>query len=295
MREELCFVQFLHPGGEHRPDAQGLKYWNLGDHKRKFLRVRGRWIDSSNALHDDELVFWGEWESPSWVVSIENPLLLGPRFIHAPFLPEESPSGWRQNTDPFVFGDRFQYTGCLQRTKFGPTQLMFLKQGSVILFGSRVGGSAFALDTVFVVDRHLDHSRANLDEIRRQVSPAYIAATLDPWYSDGSSTEVRHRLYFGANADDPVEGMFSFFPALPVERAPHGFPRPTIDLWEAITPTMTQGKRLNKQTNFEDVHQLWERVVEQVRAHGLELGVYAQPPAVEKSARDPRATSRSKC
>jgi hypothetical protein len=30
MRERRCFVQFIHPGGEHRPDGGGLKFWNRG-------------------------------------------------------------------------------------------------------------------------------------------------------------------------------------------------------------------------------------------------------------------------
>ena len=43
---------------------------------------------------------------------------------------------WRQNTDPFVFGERFHYTGCLRHTRRGPTQLRYLAPGSLVLFGS---------------------------------------------------------------------------------------------------------------------------------------------------------------
>jgi hypothetical protein len=42
MRERRCFVQFIHPGGEHRPDAGDTKHWNVGDHRRKFLTRPGR-------------------------------------------------------------------------------------------------------------------------------------------------------------------------------------------------------------------------------------------------------------
>jgi hypothetical protein len=295
VKEELCFVQFMHPGGEHGFDAPGLKHWNRGDHRRKFMLTRGQRLDEAGEIHEGDLAFWGEWEPPSRAAAIPNAVPFGPRFIHEPFLPSQPPPGWRQNTDPFVFGKHFHYTGCLQRTKFGPTQLMYLARGSVILFGSRIGGSAFGLDTVFVADRHLDHSRRNLDEVREQVSATYIAATLEPWYSGDSTDDGAHRLYFGATFHDPVEGMFSFFPALPAQNASQGFARATINLPDAITPTMSQGKRLNKQLDVASVHQLWERVVAQVRDQGLNLGIFTEPPPVEHGSTDDSRSTRHRC
>ena len=37
MQDKLCFVQFMHTGGEHRPAADGRMQWNDGAHRRKFL------------------------------------------------------------------------------------------------------------------------------------------------------------------------------------------------------------------------------------------------------------------
>jgi hypothetical protein len=42
LQNELCFVQFIHPGREHEPDARGKKGWNDGPHKRKFVETNGR-------------------------------------------------------------------------------------------------------------------------------------------------------------------------------------------------------------------------------------------------------------
>jgi hypothetical protein len=282
MKERLCFVQFLHPGGEHGADQGALKQWNRGDHKRKFIRGPGRLIDLAEKLQDTEIAFWGEWEPPSHVAQLADVVPYGPRFIHDPFLPPRAPRDWCQNTDPFVFGDTFHYTGCLQHTKFGPTQLRFLARGSVILFGSCVERSRFVLDTVLVVDRYIDHSRINVGETRRQVSPVYATATLDPWYSGKVPAEQSHRLYFGATQEACLDGMFSFFPARAATDSPQGFPRPTIDLPEAITPTMCQGKRLNPQSSIGDVRRLWERVVEQVRQQDLALGTWAEEPRRER-------------
>jgi hypothetical protein len=193
------------------------------------------------------------------VTRVAAPIVEGPRFVHEPFLPRVGPSGWRQNTDPFVFGDEFHYTGCLQHTKLGPTQLRFLARGSVILFGSCLDRSKFVIDTVFVVNGYRDHGWGDYAEVRNEVSPVYAEATIDPWYSGDSRSEDTYRLYSGATLDSPVEGMFSFFPCRRAAEVPQGFPRAEMNLSGVVTPTMTQGKRLNPQTNVAQVRDLWRR------------------------------------
>lgn len=210
-------------------------------------------------------------------------------------MPTRPPKDWKQNTDPFVFGDHFHYTGCLQHTRFGPTQLRYLAPGTVILFGSRVNGGEFALDTVLVVDRYLDHSVGTYAKVRRQVSSGYAVATLDPWYRGDVPTDRSHRLYFGATFDRPLEGMFSFVPALPSRDAPQGFARATLDVPDAITPTMAQGKRLNPQPSIGAVRRLWDEVVRQVRAQGLELATFFDLPPIEAITDGGTAGGRRRC
>lgn len=279
-REKLCFVQFIHPGGEHGMDEDGLKRWNTGAHKRKFILSRGSAITSAGEVGAHDLVFWGEWEAESRVEPIEVPVEEGPRFVHRPFYSDPPPAGWRQNTDPFVFGEHFHYTGCLQHTRRGPTQLRFLSRGSVLLFGSSINRTKFVLDTVFVVDRHIDHTELDHGEtLDQQISDVYRAATIDPWYSGSGVDRNSYRLYYGGTPETAVEDMFSFFPASTPERHPHGFARPEINL-DVITPNLTQGKRLNPQRSMADVSALWELVVEQVEGAGLLLGVRAELPPV---------------
>jgi len=70
MIERRCFVQLIHPGGEHEPDHGMMKQWNRGDHSRKFLKAPGRYrpfLDTAD--QEDEIVFWGEWEPESRVVA----------------------------------------------------------------------------------------------------------------------------------------------------------------------------------------------------------------------------------
>ncbi len=191
-------------------------------------------------------------------------------------------SAWytgRQNTDPFVFGDRFRYTGCFQHKRGRPTQMRNLAQGSVILFGSCRDKSRFVVDTVFVVADHIDHTKRDYqDQPRGRVPATYETVTLSPWYANTDDPTQSHRLYSGAAFNARVEGMFSFVPCLPYSMAPRGFARPTLRLPGVITDTHKQWVRLNPQTSTADVARLWADVVRQVTDQGLMLGIGAALP-----------------
>lgn len=282
MRDRRLFVQFIHPGGEHVPDHDGLKDWNTGPHRRKFLTAPGRYV-VAGAMRSDELVFWGEWEPQSRVVGTYlDPARGAPRFLYRPYYsqPANSLGARLQNTDPFVFGDQFHYTGCLQHTKRGATQLRFLDRGSIVLFGSCREKREFVVDTVFVVDRWIEHDQANqrTPEVRGAVSSTYGDVTLDPWYAGDVHPERSHRLYFGATPETPVDGMFSFFPCLTAPAAKHGFARPEIRIDRRITPHLLQGKKLTSLDDAEEARELWAEIARQVEQQDLQLGVHADLP-----------------
>ena len=201
MRNRRLLAQFIHPGGEHEPDHDGHKSWNERQHRRKFLLSPGRYI-ASGRHQAGEIVFWGEWEPQSRVLRrFEAPVLDGPRFLYQPYY--EPPPSWDgirlQNTDPFVFGEQFHYTACLQHTRQGPTQLRYLDRGSILLFGSCRKRRCFVIDTVFVVDHWLDHSTETYRELYGLVSQTYAEVTIAPWYSATLRPGQSHRLYFGAH------------------------------------------------------------------------------------------------
>jgi hypothetical protein len=221
LREKLCFVQFLHPGKEHHPDREGFTDWNRDAHKRKFLQRKGRRFGTAV---EEPLHFWAEWEPESKVLAeINDPVDDGPQFICAPYYVSPKSYIGLQNTDPFVFGNNFFYTGCQQNIATGPTQLRYLERGSVILFGSCVNQRAFALDTVFVVDKWIDHAASNFKSLLQNTVPReYMEVTLSPYYHEkqscgspknkscgASGIKESWRLYFGAALENPVEGMFS--------------------------------------------------------------------------------------
>jgi hypothetical protein len=296
MNDKLFFVQFLHPGGEHEPDRGLIKSWNTKDHKRKFLKGPGAHL-ADRKLQKGEIVFWGEWEPESKVQrKIDNPIAQGPRFMYEPYYVAPKSFDKLQNTDPFVFGEVFHYTGCQQRTTKGPTQLRHLSRGSVILFGS-CKNSAFVLDTVFVVDRWIDHSPKNYRRVLAgAISQEYRETTILPWYQaenrscvsavpfteskscgPAGPAETTWRLYYGVHHSNPLQDMYSFFPCQPYEPESKGFARPRIRLAE-ITDNKNEGWKQTEQPNLDKMAVLWRKVAEQVRDRNLALGVYAEMP-----------------
>lgn len=280
---DIFVVQFLHSGKEHTPKSG--RDWNTGLHRRKFVKARGKYAQASIPKKAD-LLFWTEWEAPSSLIDdFDEPDRDCPRYLYQPLL-RKPPKGKKvQNTDPCVFGGFF-YTCCMQRGR-----LLELPRGSVILFGSCVGNS-FVLDTVFVVSakKPIDHNSVNYrTQTEGKVPDGYYDLTLAPLYrsdSCSSSQDTRKqsranrgfRLYFGASIDDPVEGMFSFFPCKPYVPGSRGFPRPTIKL-SHLNPQLSENyKFIYEGSDLAHVNQIWTEVVSQIRDKGLSLGVSARMP-----------------
>ena len=291
--ESLCFVQFMHPGREPRlrGAAKSIPWNSSPRHARKYLHCPGTYIEDGKPV-SGPMEFWGEWEPESEVIE-EWGWQPGhkPQRAWRPYYEAKPDYAGLQNTDPFVFGS-FLYTGCKQYTGRGTraTQLRYLSRGTVLLFGSRVGG-AFALDTVFVVKDWIDHDAATYrDRLAGRVPDAYWDVTLYPWYDDGSrrpgwgckppavcavpgDANSRVRLYFGATYDDPVEGMFSFVPCAPAGTISGGFARPVIDLDGVINPKNKQSPKINRNTILSDAVRWWRETQQQVQGQGLRLGV----------------------
>jgi hypothetical protein len=143
------FVQFPHPGEEHRPRGDRMP-WNVGDHKRKFLMTPGRYVDAVGEVAEAELVYWAEWEPPSEVVATWGPSSDLPCWLQRPYWVRPTTSTARQNTDPWVFGPCMLYSNCRQLASGNPNWLQRLPRGSVVCFSSTKHGE-FCLDTVFVV------------------------------------------------------------------------------------------------------------------------------------------------
>ncbi|MDQ3689222.1 MAG: hypothetical protein M3406_04145 [Chloroflexota bacterium] len=273
MGESLMFVQFPHPGSEHRPTESWMD-WNRRDHARKFLKTHGTYI-SDGELRTGPFTLWGEWEPQSRVVeTLPKQGRRYPRWLHEPFWQVPQHRRLLQNTDPLVF-DHFLYSNCRQRRN---RKLRELAPGSLIVFGSNLEG-AFVLDTVFVVsDTAENFTGASAGDIR--CADWVRAVVFEPLRMSPKSASEIFRLYRGRSYREARAGPFSFVPCHPHGVGEYAFPRPELRLparW--ITPNLRQGAKAT-QASPADLLWLWDEIIDQViEKAGLALGVHlAAPP-----------------
>jgi hypothetical protein len=301
-------IQFFHPGSEPEltsTEKQELfRKWNMSKkHTRCFLTTPGACVSSpdSTAPEKAQLVFWGEWEGPATVRPISaNPLPGFPENLFIPhserFLVPKEGQGACHNTDPFVFGPEFLYGWCKQETKLGKT-LRKLERGDVILFGSKLG-KKFVLDTVFVVASFIEYkdptdlASYQKDMQRINFPLEFVEASIRPIAVNSAPDEKVYRLYRGATFSNPVNGMFSYAPALPSTLAPLGFARPSLlnpPLNFISDSKQTQGIKITDEDNEYEIYEndavrnsvpdSWRQVTSGVLSQGLRLGVHFQLPS----------------
>ena len=241
------------------------------------MHLRGNWVSEDDTQREGELWAWGEWEAESSATSLERPNddpRLSP-YLWKPYYRRPRSYAGLHSTDPFIFGKRFLYSHCGQRAG-GNSGLKHLGRGSIIIFGSQFRGE-WVLDTVLVVagSKRYEASRADI-ELERLAPRAFLDVTARRIADSGEEGELA--FYWGATPDDPVDGMFSFFPAQEAG-GDVGFARPGIELPSGYF-TNTQRRR-HKHTcslGSEELVRLWECIVSQVRDSGLHLGTHAAPP-----------------
>lgn len=254
-------VQFMHPGPEYgQRKPEGDMTWNTGSHRRKFMCAKGDYADGDNRVCDKELLFWGEWEPQSRYVRINRKGR--PKFLHRPYLDldvkENTKDGDGRNTDPFVFADSFYYRCCQQTRTTGHTELYRLAQGSIILFGSKVG-AGFAVDTVFVVDVSRPY-KSSID--LKGFTPDSYADIVRIAYEGDISRGVR--CYRGATFENRVNDMYSFVPCRLLEGNEHGFERPMLthkDI-DCINEKKLQGFSLKRNVSLDESKAVWDKIVE---------------------------------
>lgn len=315
---ELKIVQFAHPGGEYsltRAEiAAGVKQWNYGRHQRKFICAKGQYVDASgNLSHEQDLLFWGEWEPSSRVSSVVKTHGTGvlPKWIHYPQLEVDKKGKVvapyfngktvkikkkcngkvvvqtvncaRQNTDPFVFGDAFYYSCCKQRKKennkctYTKTKMCFLDKGSIIIFGSTID-SYFEVDTVFVVGESRPYK---VDNFKNDLN-GFIPKDYDQimGFSHWIPTD-EFVCYRGATPSQPINGMFSFVPCRTTENGPVGFPRMRINqsMLSLISDNLNAAPKYTPQKGnaaTADVKQVWNQLCIIAASQGFLLGVNFQ-------------------
>ncbi len=288
------FVQFPHPGGEHRPPTDDMP-WNVARHRRKFLAASGRYVGPDDHVDEADLVFWAEWEPPSRIERRWPASGRLPRVLHRPYWIQPTAGASRQNTDPWVWGERMLYSNCKQITgpNRRPTSMQQLTPGSVICFGSTMGGD-FCLDTVLVVTSADPWEPAEVTN--PDVDAAFAICTGGSIVASGTDVHVDLTLYRGATVDDPVEGMYSFVPALPADTPDPRFARPAVRVPGLINPASRQSTWGSKRPlPMAAVRDAWEAVRHQVLSAALLLAIRLETPAEEVADAATPAASRAGC
>jgi hypothetical protein len=256
--------------------------WNVDMHKRKFLLAHGRYLDRGARPVTAGLVLWGEWEPPSRVVRRWAKDGRLPRALHSPYWSVPQDAGFRQNTDPWIWGGEWFYSCCKQTVGKDdrPTSLQSLIPGSVICFGSTVDGD-FCVDTVFVVASSEPWVAADADKLR--ANEAFITCTVRS-VANSPEARVGFTLYRGATFESPLDGMFSFVPARRVDDPSPRFSRPPISVDGLINPATRQSTWGSKRRlPVVAVTDAWSTIKEQVIEAGLVLAVSLDAPPRERS------------
>ncbi len=292
-------IALIHPGTEFNVDPPppcaeqwvweepghiGIRQWNNElSHRRKFLIAKGKYRELPNSPDKcGAITFWGEWEPRSRatrLVARNNRKCLQPEFVHRPIPVLAGEPRGCQNTDPFVFGDRFYYTNCSQ------TGIMrLLDNGSVILFGTPYPHSdEFHVDTVFVVRDYVSPCAylAAPDHLPQQLR----LATLD--LGGLAANNLGLRFYKGAT---PADGCpFSFVPCRPAPGdQPLGHARLRLCRRAFGIRRTFQGHPFIECVETQDqCSEFWWRVVKECKKQGLFLGhsIILPPfPDVERGA-----------
>jgi hypothetical protein len=227
-------VQFFHPGIEHLKINGKIRDWNNEpDHYRKYLISKGNYIENNEEKREN-LLFWGEWEPTSYADIPTKPTGISlyekyPEYLHTPYIPPKdkmkSYQGKNknyQNTDPFVFGEKFKYSICMQDAY---PDLKNLDDGSIILFGSCVN-KRFAIDTIFVVNGVLKYNFPEDDEINNFITESKLYKEIVLKMACGDSNfATTLTLYTGATFKDNINGMYSFVPSIKYNGEKRGFSR----------------------------------------------------------------------
>lgn len=313
--------------------------WNKGDHRRKFICSEGKCTSTIDGQISDvieDLYFWGEWEQPSIVTMLPSDSReiinnVDPTYLHMPlkgklneceddmyerYNSKENPHVGYQNTDPYVFGDRFYYSCCRQVGKV----MKSLKRGDIILFysgieknsGNEENARTLMLDTVFVVaGAYLEYGRDSKgvwikyknvrfynDEIKNEiagkVTDTYLNGVLNAiWFGREakSDTAFGNVLYYGATPKDRVDGMFSYFICKTGDEGKRGFRRAS---YKAENNEFGFSYSLQKQKyiiennsilghiNDENIRwrtkDYWRKLTEDILNKKYKLGYYAKEP-----------------
>lgn len=254
--------------------SRGLRKWNSKPkpHYRKFMVHKGKYVSRADATIEIEalLNFWGEFEGPSEFELVQpnqnEKYWNNPTAIHKPLFIESERGD--QNTDPYIFGERFLYAICKK------TELDNLSPGDIVLFGSEFGSQPdvhFYLDTLLVVKDEITIEGSEFDQ-------SYMELTLNRLKDNKTDNMLNKSIHSGVMFTDrkAAEGCFCFVPVREAGNYPYGFGRPVLKN-ESITkylrkPGAYTGYKSTALKDKNELKTLWQLIAKEVLKQGFYLG-----------------------
>lgn len=293
-------IQFSHPGKDltykqktsdayiFTAEDEGYRFWNNeADHKRKFIRSKGQYLEKKGSTSFETepkkgiINFWGEWEPQSKFTLTGTDDKELPPAIHEPLYSDYGKGC--HNTDPFVFGDCFYYTNCKQYQEGNGKKMLSLDEYSIILYGSEIDRSKFVLDTLFVIESKetvLEYRKHKNDypELLKKAT-IELGDGLQPWH-----TLYKAKMYKKSKYEkNPY--IFSFVPCVP--NYSDGFKRPVIDTEKYNLQSPGAGTVLYgtepENCGFKTIEAFWNSIVKDVIKQGCSLGIKIEMPEIMNS------------
>jgi hypothetical protein len=287
MNLDPSIVEFTHPSAQFKftkksnqnffytneEFTKGIRLWNdLKWHKRKFICNEGQYIDYLGDLPKvADLYFWGEWEAQSYFELLKwNKDMHFPNAIHKPFYNFDKGNKKTHTTDPFVFGEKFYFTHCKQKSRINV--LCNLAHKSLILFGTEYS-DGFALDTVFVVDemRRKDSEKDYFVNLPNELKEINLFST----YFNKAET-FNYTCYTGKMHHDDSK-MLSFIPCK-VNIQDTNLQKPLIRIDEFGLQKEGAGTVCRKIESNLSVLEYWNKLVESIIEQGYKIGIQIEMP-----------------
>ena len=273
-------IQFLHPGTEHS-DKSG-QIWNPHPpHKRKFVSWNGDYIESlSSKLKKGDIDFWCEWEAESTLLKTTNRNNRFPRNLFSPYYTHYVQGKNCENTDPFVFGDKFYYSICRQ----GNEKMRNLEKGTLILFGSNIN-QKFVLDTVFIVKDDIPYMKNNFNHLKGKTNDAFFETAILPVVYNQNSNDRYNRCKLDNTQYKVYEGqmysekgnIFSYVPCK-IHSDSWGFERPVVKHKDYISDRLNQNLMYSNNVTLNDIEKFWNKITEDLLKKGFSLMTSCELP-----------------
>lgn len=267
-------IQFIHPGFQTKKGFdKGLQVGNIKpwrpsniSHTRSLINIEGdilNFKEGNNKIIKKKITIVNEWEAeskvlyntgnkskpPFLVYEINRSQNLNPIINHF------------NNTDPFVYGNRFYYFNCKMKG-----QMLKLNRNDIILFGYRKN-SNYYLDTCFVVNDKFDISNNKNNKNFNNFKKGNLTSKLHSEVSINPTDHNQFKVLYNSIMYNDNKTIFSF---IPICKNYNDKKSPLLNNLEFINPNLPQGKKITT-IDDEDVILYFNKILKEIIKQNFEI------------------------